>query len=74
MTGIAYFTKAGAKTLCDAVQTEYGVLGYETLFWDDVVNKHIKGFKLTVHPVNHDQIVEIDMVDELQEVCKRILG
>lgn len=73
MTGIAYFTEFDAKILYSALETEYGAPGYETMFWDDVVNKHISDFKLKVYPVEHEQIVEIDTVDELQEVCKKIL-
>lgn len=74
MTGIAFFKKDDAKVLYDAVVAEYGRDGYETLFWDDVVNKHIKEFSLTVHPVGHDQIVEIDTVSELEEACRRIVN
>lgn len=72
MTGIAYFKEADAKTLCEAISKEYGNPGYENMFWDDVVNKHIGEFKLTVHPVEHDQIVEIDTVAELDEVVKNL--
>lgn len=73
MTGIAYFVEKDAKVLYDAVEKEYGTPGFETMFWDDVVNKHINEFRLTVHPVGHDQIVEIDTVAELEEVRNRIL-
>lgn len=45
---------------------------YKYMFWDDVVNKHIDEFRLTVHEVAHDQIVEIDTVSELEEVRKRL--
>lgn len=68
MTGIAYFTADDARILHHAIEEEYGKAGYETLFWDDVVNKHISEFNLMVHPVEHSQIVEIDTVDELKEV------
>ena len=42
------------------------------MFWDDVVNKHMKEFKLKVHPVKQEQIIEIDTVDELEAVSKWI--
>jgi CTP:phosphocholine cytidylyltransferase-like protein len=73
MTGIAYFTESDAKVLYNAMESEYGKSGYETLFWDDVVNIHINEFKLKVHPVEHSQIVEIDTVDELEEVQRRFV-
>lgn len=42
------------------------------LFWDDVVNNHIKEFQLKVHPIERDQIIEIDTVEELKEVRSRV--
>lgn len=72
MTGIAYFKDADARILYNAMEAEYGVAGYENMFWDDVVNKHINEFKLKVHPVEHYQIVEIDTVEELEEVRRRL--
>lgn len=71
MTGIAYFKQQDAKTLYEAMVEEYGKIGYEKLFWDEVVDRHIKDFRLSVHSVQNDQIVEIDTVDELEAVCRR---
>lgn len=73
MVGISYFTADDAKILYAAIAKEYGVAGYETLFWDDVVNLHIKEFRLTVYPVMPDQIVEIDTVEELEEIRRKFL-
>lgn len=72
MTGIAFFKADDARILHDAIVEEYGVKGYEDMFWDDVVNKHIQSFSLRVHPVEDNQIVEIDTVAELEEVRKRL--
>ena len=74
MTGIAYFTETDAKILYDAMEKEYGTPGYETLFWDDVVNRHIGEFELRVHPVTQNQIVEIDRLDELIAVRETVDG
>ena len=70
MTGIAYLKEKDAKVLYTSINEDWGKPGYEDMFWDDVVNNHIKDFQLTVHPVNDDQIVEIDTVAELEEVRK----
>lgn len=72
MTGIAYFKEKDARVLHEAINADWGTSGYENLFWDDVVNHHIKEFQLTVHPVSQDQIVEIDTVAELEEVRKKL--
>ncbi len=68
MTGIAYFKKDEAAAIAKAVEERYGKDGYETLFWDDVVNENLDRLKLKVHPVKHEQIVEIDTVEELEKV------
>ncbi|WP_037325656.1 phosphocholine cytidylyltransferase family protein [Anaerovibrio sp. RM50] len=72
MTGIAYFKEKDARILYDAITEEYGKTGYEELFWDEVVDRHIKDFRLRVHPVDNTQIVEIDTVAELEAVCRRL--
>ena len=74
MTGIAYFTENDAKILYAAMEKEYGAPGYETLFWDDVVNRHIDEFALRIHPVTQDQIAEIDRPEELIAVCEKMEG
>lgn len=73
MTGIAYFKEEDTKKLYNAIEEEYGKPGYETMFWDDVVNKHINEFSLRVFPVEHNQIVEIDTVAEWKSVQSRLL-
>ena len=72
MTGIAFLKKEDAATLYNAIREEYEKPGYEDLFWDDVVDRHIKEFKLTVHPIKNESIIEIDTVEELEEVRGRI--
>ncbi|MCQ2531589.1 MAG: NTP transferase domain-containing protein [Saccharofermentans sp.] len=72
MTGIAYFKEKEASALASFMEEEYGKPGYENLFWDDVVNMHIQDIRLKVHPVNHNQIVEIDTVDELEQVRRSL--
>lgn len=74
MTGIAYFKRKEAKILYNAIINDWERPGYEKLFWDDVVNNHISEFKLTVHPVEYDQIVEIDTVEELEKIRKAVRG
>lgn len=68
MTGIAFFKKEDAETLYKIIESEYGASGYENMFWDDVVNKHISEFSLVVKPVEYNQIIEIDTVAELEAV------
>lgn len=72
MTGIAYFLNEDAKMLYECLVKEYGSEGYETLFWDDVVNRNIGKFKLCVHEVGTDQIIEIDTIEELEVVRGRV--
>lgn len=71
MVGIAYFKQREVEVLLDKIQEHYGRTGYETMFWDDVVNEHLDELKLGIHPVFRSQIMEIDTVEELLEANKR---
>ena len=42
--------------------------GFETLFWDDVVNNSLDKLDLIVEPVNEGQIIEIDTTEELERI------
>ena len=68
MTGIAFLRRNEAKILYNAIISDWRKAGYEKLFWDDVVNNHIKEFKLKVHPIERHQIIEIDTVEDLENV------
>ena len=72
MVGIAYFKEKEAKILAEKIESVYGRPGYEQLFWDDVVNLYLQELMLMVHPVEEEMIVEIDTVQELEEVEKRL--
>lgn len=65
MVGVAYFKKRDANLLADAIQEAYHTDGYELLFWDEVVDKHLQQIKLHIYPVSENQIIEIDTVEEL---------
>lgn len=72
MVGVSYFLSDDAKHLADFIQDEYRKPGFEALFWDDVVNKHIHDFSLTVHRIQDGQIIEIDTVEELEKVNRML--
>lgn len=68
MVGISYFKKKDAALVRDAIRSAYGKPGYETLFWDQIVDQNLDQLNLTIHQVNANQIVEIDSVRELCEI------
>lgn len=68
MCGVAYFKENEANIIADAIEKQYGVPGYENMFWDDVVNNNLDKLRLKVHPIKDEQIVEIDTVEELESV------
>ncbi len=72
MVGLSYFSANDALTLFKAISQEYGKKGYESLFWDDVVNRHINEFQLKIHPVAASQIAEIDTTEELNIINREI--
>ena len=73
MVGFSYFTAKDAKTLSEKIALSYGKEGYETLFWDDVVNQNLSELRLKVAPVGEDDIYEIDTVEELNEINRENL-
>lgn len=74
MVGISYLKSREAKMIADAVEKRFGTAGYETLFWDDVVNEKIKDLHLRVHPVSAEQIAELDTPEELLSIERRLRG
>ena len=74
MCGLSYFNKEQVLLIANEIERIYGNRGqYEDLFWDDVVNSIINKLNLTVFPVNANQIVEIDTVEELETINKRFI-
>lgn len=71
MTGIAFFKKKDGALLADKIEEQYGKKGYESMFWDDVVNNNLDVLRLVVHPVAGDSVIEIDTVAELDEINKK---
>lgn len=68
MTGIAYFKSEEALILADVIEETYNSQGFESLFWDEVVNNNLDKLKLKVYPIQLGDIIEIDTVNELEEV------
>ncbi len=71
MVGLSFFKSNEASSLKTCIEDAYARGGYEELFWDDVVNANLNKLKLKVKPVEDEDIVEIDTVEELEEVNKR---
>ena len=68
MCGVCYLTANDAKTVAEAVKEAYNHPGHEDLFWDQIVDQQLANIDLGVHPVGHEQIVEIDSVAELKVI------
>ena len=74
MVGIAYFKKEEAAILTEAIKEAYKMPGHENLFWDDVVNNNLNRLNLTIYPVTRNQITEIDTIEDLKKVERRVSG
>lgn len=68
MVGIAYLKREDAALLAEEIERFYDVLAQKDLFWDEVVNACLHRLKMRIHPVQADEIFEIDTVDDLNEV------
>ena len=67
MVGVSWFKNKDVKKLGRIIKEAYGKDGYQTLFWDEVVDVNLDLLNLRIHEVQ-DEIVEIDTVDELKRV------
>lgn len=70
MVGISYFKKEDALLIQRKIKDAYNTSGYETLYWDEIVDKSLDQLNLTIHPVNNNQVEEIDSIKELCEIDK----
>lgn len=67
MCGVSRFKAEDAKMIRDAIDALYKKPGeYENLFWDEAVNMILDKLKLKVHPIQRNQIIELDSVQELE--------
>lgn len=65
MVGISFFKKDDATILAEKIEKAYAVEENANLYWDEVVDKNIDKFKLKIMPIEQNQIVEIDTIEEL---------
>ncbi len=72
MVGLSYFTSEDSKILAEAIENQYHKSGFETMFWDDVVNNNLDKLKLRINPVKSEQIAEIDTVEELKIMNEKV--
>lgn len=69
MCGVCFLKAADAKIIAEATEEAYTHEGeYEQKYWDEIVDENLSRIDMTVHPVLHSQIVEIDTVEELAAI------
>ena len=66
MVGITYLKRYEAMQIADAVEEIWGTHGYEDLYWDEVVDRHLDKVRLGVWPVFGESITELDTIEELK--------
>jgi len=72
MAGIAYFNAADAKILADCIEAGYADKGNRELFWDEIVDRNLDKLQLKIKEVKQEQIIEIDTVEELEAIYKKL--
>ncbi len=73
MCGISYFSQEDATVLVNEIEKVWGTNGYETLFWEEVVDRILDRIKLNIYPIDADKIVEIDTVEELESLERELM-
>lgn len=70
MVGICCLMQEEAERVADAIEKEWMTPGYEELFWDEAVDRHLSEIPLKIHPVPEGSILEIDTEEELKRINK----
>jgi len=66
MCGISYFLANDASKLADFILDEYKNNNkYKTMFWDEVVDKHLDELTMVIKEVKSSQICELDTPEEM---------
>lgn len=70
MVGISYFRRADAAKIANAVVDAVKKPENAGLFWDEVVDRLVKGgeLDLVVHPVTPNEVIECDTVEDLRKL------
>ncbi len=64
---ISRWNKKDGQTLKKWIEYEYEN-NNRNIYWDDVVFSHLNDFKLGIHKIKEEDLLEIDTIDELIEV------
>ena len=72
MVGICCLMPQEASGVADALEKEWMKPGYEELFWDEAVDRHLSEIPLKIHPVKEGGIREIDTEEELIRINKEL--
>lgn len=72
MTGISYFKREDAKKIGTAIRNAYGKKGHENLFWDEIVDTLLNDINVTVYPIQQNEIIEIDTIEELECIRDKV--
>lgn len=68
MAGVSYWLKEEAGMIGSKIREAYEKKGYEQLYWDEIVQENIRELDVRIHPIDPEDILEIDTLEELKEV------
>lgn len=74
LAGISYWHKNDAKLIKGKIDEVYKREGHENLFWDEIVDQLLEEIEVQVHEVSEKSVVELDTVEELKELEKKLNG
>ncbi len=70
MVGVSYWTSQDLCKLSHLINEAYTNPANHTLFWDDIVNRHLDRLSLFIHPISAKALIEIDTFEELKTINK----
>lgn len=72
LAGISYWKKKDAKMIKNKIDEAYKTKGHEVLFWDEIVDQLLEDMEVYVFEVAENTVVEIDTVEELKKLEKKL--
>lgn len=68
LVGISYWLGKDAALLKEKIRQTYREPDHDNLFWEEVAGRYFNELFVTIHPVQENQVVEIDTYNELKTI------
>ncbi|ATD54293.1 sugar phosphate nucleotidyltransferase [Clostridium chauvoei] len=72
LSGVSYWSKKDAEVIIKDLERVIENEDFSNFYWDDIVKDNIKKLDLYINKIEEDDIFEIDSIEDLEYVKKRL--